>query len=1622
MFKLSQNTFNKGLNNDIDPRVQNPATYRDAKNISITGDGDFFSAKNIKSSKVVSEISSLDSEKNILGAFECVGTYCSYGSEVEKNPSVVIFLSEMTGNQTKKDSIILFDTVKCIKHVLLETFDSESESINGSLTFPFEGTIDAVVFGENNVDKIYFDDESNPLRTFDITDKPIDNAKSILSVNLAPVDEMSYVSQINGSGQNASGTYQFSYRYYNSLTKKHTTWSLLTNPIPVYPLDFSDVDTLDEIYGGLPNEVTRKSIVLSINKTDRYSLNFDSIQLAVIKNTGGLKQPSTVAFLTAINKDWFSNPERIVYDGSGLEESIDSQEVVTEDAPISSAKTVTAKDNVLFRGNINYFDREVDEISFGDAETISKKMGASGSIYASVKKNPFPPSISTNVTNSRELFVEMVEGETFITKSTIGFNSFLDIREQVGDASNTVAGDKTNWSKDTELNFRIDSIKLSPGNIIFFRAYYTDVGMREWPGPTGGDQWGFDNDLVNYVGNFANGAPINSKPTPEGLTSILSGYVYVVRQGDTIESVRENVFREISPSFDNGFTNISFDDGYIKIRVEDRLIERVGINNNRRTAVWVQWGAAKGSDFSVSDTQSELDDLINNEDSIFGGYKNPKNSVDRKGYFRDEVYRYGLVYQDDYGNWSRPKALDFSSLSARTESGEVFTATNISLHNLSDGSVSGMTSVKLSTSGHGISVGDGLFIEISGEKFFSQVTGINPQSKDFIYIKGSYTSSNALIHKCIGGQYSWSDTGIDWKFPKRDNALFPMMTTEKDEDNTFINPIGLKITGINNHPEWANSLAVVRVKRSKNIIWQSPHITASAVMPALGAPGCDPESGSSPDGTYMPKSFSKGFAFSFSRNNPRLVTDPTEVFKRILKKDNLNVPKLSVVVPPEYMYQNDNEVFGSSLFPVGAYIEMVDLITAFRTPSFDVDGSGSDSGNNEGDQLAFGIRADNAMNYYYKDISGFVALDSFSFEEDRDDGLKNGQFSNGGKTLSLFYGQIQNNGSGVSLPSPPADVSFRLKNVDSYGELESTSVYNCSNEVSIQKQAIVMTKDVMGDVSAFVRSESPDFNFSGESFRGGDLGITPFWNLSESVFDNVEQSGSSPTEITSTFNGATAAIPVVNLVRDINDDRYGSIIDTHQYIHTGAYSKINSKDESIDIEVWGGDCFISKHVAKISNTTLDVTNGFNKAFAYPDYQEVLMMYLESEVNCEMQADQFIYPVVNKNSLPPFNTTYTYPYNPGYSVENELKIWVSKDISENNRIKFPSRVVFSDQKIFQTDVEGFDRFRAFSFFDLPEDRGSITKLIKLPNENVYSIQESSVVILPINKNVLEDSLGGQLVVNSDTLINKPSYIMNQNGSQHIRSVKVSDNSIFFMDANKKEVFKIGGGSGVDGKISEIGLHSSFDRLLKTINKIPDNKIVSGYDYNNSEYWIGVKSHSDLNHKTGINNDVKQFQFVWSDKMSFWTTEILFNENTSPEYLTNSVKSFFLLGEDYESNMILEEVYEGEGHGTILGSKVHSEISLVINSEESFGKTFDVLRIDSNNRLTSAKALVFKEDGMDNQETSLNLNRKPRHDGYEVPMLLDSKKGRLRGKYCILSLLMDNVVLFLSTELVKENLVK
>jgi hypothetical protein len=416
---------------------------------------------------------------NILGAFECIGLYEAgtyTGQTADENNQSIIYFTVHYANEEYISTIYLYDIKRDASHTLYQGTD---------LAFPREGTIDAHVFGEKNYSNVYFIDYENELRKVScIVPTTVTSIRDISMRPYAPVDSLSYEAVETG-GYCQSGTYQFSYRYYNTTTKKYTTWSLLTNPIPIYPTDF-DVEDKESIIGGLPGEATNKKIKLSIDLTAANAQYYNAIQLAVVKNISGNKIPETVAYTTSINSDWYDSPDAIYYDGMGKESLISISELVVEDAPIKSFKTLTVKDNVLFGGNIKYNDLSAAGSEFTDAYTIKQAIGNTG-VYKPIEDNTNSPTITHPDGNDTEADVNGIVG-------TWKRSKLIPKKEDLSDNDLAFAG--CVCASDASGSFyqlvRWQITDVTPGNVFRWQISYKENRFRRCDGASNDSgQYGF---------------------------------------------------------------------------------------------------------------------------------------------------------------------------------------------------------------------------------------------------------------------------------------------------------------------------------------------------------------------------------------------------------------------------------------------------------------------------------------------------------------------------------------------------------------------------------------------------------------------------------------------------------------------------------------------------------------------------------------------------------------------------------------------------------------------------------------------------------------------------------------------------------------------------------------------------------------------------------------------------------------------------------------------------------------------------------------------------------------------------------------------------------------------------
>jgi len=369
------NKLNGGIDTDTTPEALDNTKLRDASNIDVLNTGTYSKLTNIKGTtnilKYLPDNTDLNT-LNVLGVFnvEILADYTATDVYVH-NKALAIF----TYDATNKSQIFIVDLVR---NEVIKFYPNNVSATD--LDFPPEGTVSASFTIERGVPEIYWDDNKNELR------------KLILKYSTSPTFVFPTLSDISvrhkyggmipifeGYGTNGyttSGTYQVTFRFYNTTKNTSSKWSLFTNPIPMTSAEGCFV-TVAVGEGGQVGQIIQKSIILSIDFVNTNADLYDSIQLAVVKNVDGLTIPSNTVYVTLPSKEWYNAPSLIEYsDAIGFEAPYPLESIITEDASIKSAKAQLIKDNVLVRGNITYYDFNNDRgtVDFDDAYTIKESV------------------------------------------------------------------------------------------------------------------------------------------------------------------------------------------------------------------------------------------------------------------------------------------------------------------------------------------------------------------------------------------------------------------------------------------------------------------------------------------------------------------------------------------------------------------------------------------------------------------------------------------------------------------------------------------------------------------------------------------------------------------------------------------------------------------------------------------------------------------------------------------------------------------------------------------------------------------------------------------------------------------------------------------------------------------------------------------------------------------------------------------------------------------------------------------------------------------------------------------------------------------------------------------------
>lgn len=942
-------------------------------------------------------------------------------------------------------------------------------------------------------------------------------------------------------------------------------------------------------------------------------------------------------------------------------------------------------------------------------------------------------------------------------------------------------------------------------------------------------------------------------------------------------------------------------------------------------------------------------------------YKNPLSTTNKKGHWRDEVYAYGLGYLDEFGNVGLVEPLDLSKFYKYERTGVAKIITAIVAQNAT------YDQYTVSLDPTGLNVWD--YIEIGG--VFCTICEVNLTN---VLVKGDLSTVSAPIvgYMLIGKAGNHTDNWA-WKYPSRDTPTFTIL-------DTLSNPLalGLRLTDITDYPSWAKAVIVVRQKRIKNILFQTPHIPAIGVsgVPSFesGAFSTTPPYSSAEFfnrrnyknadyvgeyDTLMPKILGMGMAKNISRiwifaNFVGVYQTPVYRTQEYVfdSLDGNEIPNYFIAPYPAWVYNyNGTPTFQYNL--TGG--EKINAVDAIITTRFTLDDFAPfiDIANFHDASVYYSYFA-NPQGYHTRLVTQKIYLpDVISF----DSNVGNNNIT--GQALMVLNQQP------FLLTNEPFESEvFRQVKWFGYGDTLSNEqgkpnavpvgVRSFFNIISNQRAVLLNTRNKMRDFTFQIYDNDflntynmfPFYPYPilSNIYLTGDLQNT----VGTVVIDSSSGDTGTVTDNVNTVfvdpDTSSGGMFILNVEKNLDDDRYSKT--STEWIFTGAYAKIETNTNApLDFDVWGGDCFLTLDSIKVNNNTNRISDVFPDTFfrktgSFVNNVEFLNVWLESEVNTFFAEKEDEYPYRTGTGVGQYSQAYQKQYNGSFSIDNTLKTYVSDEILtlDQRPQLYPARFVWSDVRIYQAtdsaffDTDGFSIFQPLSRQDLDEQYGGINFIADFADPTLHFIQDRKIRIEPVGRDFIERGEDGtQLILTDGTVVGRGGfYLPYQSGTQHMRSVQVYNGMCFYADVINRRIAMFGARGAGFKYISEAGQITFFNAFLN--EEISETALFGYIDSSNlKQHYVIMRK---LKKCEGNSYAIRQ---------GFWEAQIKSNEFHAGLSIENKL---------YALDKDLWQFYDGTGYGNLFGANVDSVFSIIASpANAAYTTVFDSIVLNKEGTITA-----------------------------------------------------------------------
>lgn len=290
--------------------------------------------------------------------------------------------------------------------------------------------------------------------------------------------------------------------------------------------------------------------------------------------------------------------------------------------------------------------------------------------------------------------------------------------------------------------------------------------------------------------------------------------------------------------------------------------------------------------------------------------------------------------------------------------------------------------------------------------------------------------------------------------------------------------------------------------------------------------------------------------------------------------------------------------------------------------------------------------------------------------------------------------------------------------------------------------------------------------------------------------------------------------------------------------------------------------------------------------------EIFSFMCETRVNIDGRYDTRRGQADNTTAL---STNFNL-LNKAYTQEDNFFSYHYLDPDDYSIDSFSNQIIWTKTKVYGSDVDAWTQIVPTSTLDMDGTLGEI-KALKLWNDNLMCFQDRGIAKIMYNeRTTISTQQGVPVEIANSGKVDGSQYISNQIGCSNKDSIQVTQDGIYFIDSNTKEIYRWAKGLESLSKSKGFNTYLYNNSNLDTEKTFYDPKLKDVYFEFGSECLVYNEQLAEFT--SFLDYDMK-FMFPFKDSL------VAIKNNTLWEQFAGNYLSFFGSNKGYSVEIISAE---------------------------------------------------------------------------------------------------------------------